>query len=64
LDHPEIDALSTEDSRMGESSLASASPAPLAQHLDNLQEFLGRAQSAIMTGEQRTVPGAARGCGR
>jgi hypothetical protein len=63
-DQSETDALPAEGFRMGESSLASASPAPLALHLDNLQEFLGRTQSAIMIGEMLTVPGVSAGSGR
>jgi hypothetical protein len=49
---------------MSESPLAFASPTPLALNLDNLQEFLDRTPSRIMTGETLTVSGATAGCRR
>jgi hypothetical protein len=49
---------------MGESSLAFASPPPLALNLDNLQQFLDRTHSRIMIGEMLTVSGVTAGRGR
>jgi hypothetical protein len=63
-DRSETDALSAEGFRMGESSLASASPASLALNLETLQDFLDRILGPIMTGEMLTVPGVSGGSGR
>jgi hypothetical protein len=57
-------ALAAEGFRMSESSLAFASPPPLALNPDNRQEFLDRTHSQITIGEMLTVSGATTGCGR
>lgn len=49
---------------MIESSLAFASPPPLALNLYNLQKFLDRTHNGIMTGEMLTVPGVTAGLSR
>ena len=50
--------------RMSESSLAFASPAPLAPNPDNLQDILNRTHGQIMIGEMLTVSSVTAGFGR